>query len=143
MILDWQAFTPWQALLGGALIGLAAAWLALLHGRVAGISGMVSGLLERRTDWRARLAFVLGLMAAPVLWRLAVGGLPVSLVEAGGGRLLLAGILVGVGTRLASGCTSGHGVCGLARLSPRSLAATMAFMCAGFVTVAMFRHWGG
>ena len=93
MILDWQAFTPWQALLGGVLIGLAAAWLALLHGRVAGISGMVSGLLERRTDWRARLAFVLGLMAAPGLWRLAVGGLPVSLVEAGGGRLLLAGIL--------------------------------------------------
>jgi uncharacterized membrane protein YedE/YeeE len=142
MTVAWAAFTPWPALLGGLLIGLAAAWVVMAHGRVAGISGMVTGLLERRADWRARLAFVLGLMAAPALWLLFVGELPVSLVEAGAGRLLAAGVLVGVGTRLASGCTSGHGVCGLARLSPRSLAATAAFMSAGFVTVAVLRHWG-
>lgn len=142
MTVAWAVFTPWSALLGGLLIGLAAAWVVVAHGRVAGISGMVTGLLERRADWRVRLAFVLGLMAAPALWLLFVGELPVSLVEAGAGRLLAAGVLVGVGTRLASGCTSGHGVCGLARLSPRSLAATVAFMSAGFITVAVLRHWG-
>ncbi|MBN3002135.1 YeeE/YedE family protein [Chromobacterium alkanivorans] len=142
MAADWAAFTPWPALAGGALIGAAAAWLALLHGRVAGISGMLGGLLERRADWRARLAFLLGLTAAPALWWLAAGELPVVKIEAGGLRLLAAGLLVGVGAGLGSGCTSGHGVCGLARLSPRSLAATAAFMFAGFVTVAAVRHWG-
>ncbi|PTU67093.1 YeeE/YedE [Chromobacterium sp. Panama] len=142
MAVDWAAFTPWSALSGGVLIGAAAGWLALSHGRVAGISGMVAGLLGRRADWRARLAFLLGLTAAPALWWLAAGELPVVKIEAGGLRLLAAGLLVGLGAGLGSGCTSGHGVCGLARMSPRSLAATAAFMFAGFVAVAVFRHWG-
>ncbi|MDH0341929.1 YeeE/YedE family protein [Chromobacterium haemolyticum] len=142
MTVDWAAFTPWPALMGGVLIGAAAGWLVLLHGRIAGISGMAAGLLDGRADWRARLVFLLGLMAAPALWRLGVGELPAVSVEAGGARLLVAGLLVGIGARLGSGCTSGHGVCGLARQSPRSLAATAAFMFAGFVTAAVLGHWG-
>lgn len=142
MTVDWTAFTPWPALMGGVLIGGAAGWLVLLHGRIAGISGMAAGLLDGRADWRARLVFLLGLMAAPALWRLGVGEWPAVSVEAGGVRLLVAGLLVGIGARLGSGCTSGHGVCGLARQSPRSLAATAAFMLAGFVTAAVLGHWG-
>ena len=141
MTIDWAGFTPLAAAVGGVLIGIAAALLVLLQGRIAGISGIVGGLLERRaagdTVWR--IAFVAGLLLAPLLYRL-LAELPASRVEAGWGTLVVAGLLVGFGTRLGSGCTSGHGVCGLSRLSPRSLAATLAFMGAGFATVFVARH---
>ncbi|MDY0055400.1 MAG: YeeE/YedE family protein [Methyloversatilis sp.] len=140
MNIAWDAFTPWSSLAGGVLIGLSAALLILGSGRVAGISGIVGGLLRPGgpdTTWR--LAFLGGLLAAPLLWRL-FAALPEAQPVAGGGLLVVAGLLVGIGTRYGSGCTSGHGVCGLSRLSPRSLAATLAFMGAGFATVYVVRH---
>ena len=141
MTLDWNAFTPLSAAAGGLLIGVAAALLALLQGRIAGISGIVGGLLAPRaagdTGWR--LAFVGGLLLAPLLYRL-VAEWQAPAVDAGWGTLVVAGLLVGFGTRLGSGCTSGHGVCGLSRLSPRSFAATLVFMGAGFATVFVLRH---
>lgn len=140
MALDWEHFTPWASFAGGILIGAAAAMLLLLNGRVAGISGIVGGLLApRRADIAWRLAFVAGLLAAPALWLLAAPALSPR-IEAGFGTLVLAGLLVGAGTGYGSGCTSGHGVCGLSRLSPRSIVATAAFMLAGFVTVFLIRH---
>ena len=140
MSIDWQAFTPWTALAGGLLIGLAAALFLLLNGRVAGISGIVGGLLRPvRGDIGWRVAFVTGLIGAPLLYGL-VAALPAPRIDAGLGTLAVAGLLVGVGTRYGGGCTSGHGVCGLSRLSPRSLAATLAFMGAGFATVFVLRH---
>ena len=140
MPIDWNAFTPWTALAGGALIGVAAGMLVLLNGRIAGISGIVGGLLRPvRGDRAWRVAFVLGLISAP-----SVAGwlfqLPQLKIDAGLGALVLAGLLVGIGTRYGGGCTSGHGVCGLSRLSPRSVVATACFMAAGFVTVAVLRH---
>jgi uncharacterized membrane protein YedE/YeeE len=140
MNIAWDAFTPWSSLAGGVLIGLSAALLILGSGRVAGISGIVGGLLKPGgpdTTWR--LAFLGGLLSAPLLWRL-FAALPEAQPVAGGGMLVVAGLLVGIGTRYGSGCTSGHGVCGLSRLSPRSLVATLAFMGAGFVTVYVVRH---
>ena len=142
MSLDWSHFTPWRALAGGGLIGLAAAWLILLNGRVAGISGMVGQLLSPGGDKSWRLAFVAGLLLSPWLYRLFAA--PPTLASGGQAWLLIAaGLLVGFGSRLGSGCTSGHGVCGLARLSPRSLAATLTFMAAGFAVVWLMRHAGG
>ena len=144
MTIDWNAFTPGTALAGGVLIGLAAAMFTLLNGRTAGISGVLGGLLRpawrhgwRDTAWRA--AFVLGLVAAPLAW-MAFGALPATRIDAGSGALVAAGLLVGIGTRYAAGCTSGHGVCGLSRLSLRSLVATLTFMGAGFATVFVLRH---
>lgn len=140
MTVDWNAFTPLSALAGGALIGLATALLLLLNGRIAGISGIVGGLFARgtgETSWR--LAFVVGLLAGPSLWAL-LHTLPPIRIDAGYPLLIAAGLLVGLGTRYASGCTSGHGVCGLSRLSPRSLAATLLFMGGGFATVFFVRH---
>ncbi|MFZ5506587.1 MAG: YeeE/YedE family protein [Pseudomonadota bacterium] len=140
MTIAWDAFTPWSSLAGGVLIGLSAALLILGSGRVAGISGIVGGLLRPGgpdTTWR--LAFLGGLLAAPLLWRL-FAALPEAQAVTGGGLLVVAGLLVGIGTRYGSGCTSGHGVCGLSRLSPRSLVATLAFMGAGFATVYVVRH---
>ncbi|MDZ7864273.1 YeeE/YedE family protein [Acidovorax sp.] len=140
MQIDWNHFTPWAALAGGIVLGLAAAAFVLLHGRILGISGILGGLLHPRSkDVAWRVAFVLGMLAAPLLYRLAVGASEVR-IDAGWGMVVLAGLLVGVGTRYGSGCTSGHGVCGLSRLSPRSLVATLAFMGAGFVTVYLIRH---
>ena len=140
MTLDWNHFTPLAALAGGALIGLAAALFVLLNGRIAGISGVLGGLLvPTRGDIAWRLAFVLGLVGAPLAYRL-FAELPTPQIDAGYGTLLLAGLLVGIGTRYGAGCTSGHGVCGLSRLSPRSLVATAAFMAAGFATVFVVRH---
>lgn len=143
MIIDWNAFTPISALAGGILIGLGTAVLLLWSGRIAGISGILGGLLARKaneTGWR--LAFVLGLLLAAPLWKL-FAGLPPIRVDANYSLLIIAGLLVGAGTRYAAGCTSGHGVCGLARLSPRSLVATLVFMGAGFSTVYLTRHWLG
>jgi uncharacterized protein len=140
MTIDWNAFTPWPALIGGLLIGLAAAMFALLNGRIAGISGILGGLLKpARGDIQWRVAFIGGLIAAPWVYQLFTA-LPAVQIDAGYVALVAAGLLVGVGTRYASGCTSGHGVCGLSRLSPRSLVATLTFMGAGFVMVFVLRH---
>jgi uncharacterized protein len=140
MMIDWTAFTPGSALAGGVLIGLAAALLVLLNGRIAGISGIVGGLLTPKPgDIGWRLAFVAGLALAPVLW-LAVAALPPIQIEAGYPLLIVAGLVVGFSTRYGTGCTSGHGVCGISRLSPRSIVATLAFMTAGFITVFIMRH---
>lgn len=138
--IDLNAFAPWPALIGGALIGLSAAMLILLNGRIAGISGIVGGLLKPvRGDVGWRLAFVAGLALAAALFA-TVAAVPPVHIDAGYGALIAGGILVGIGTRYAAGCTSGHGVCGLSRLSPRSLAATIAFIGAGFITVFVARH---
>ena len=139
-MIDWAHFTPWTSLAGGVLIGTAAAMLLLLNGKVAGISGILGGLLRPRGgDLGWRVAFIAGLVAAPLLYQL-VTPLPAVQIDAGTGLLIAAGLLVGIGTRYGSGCTSGHGVCGLSRLSPRSLVATAAFMAAGFLTVFIVRH---
>ena len=139
-MINWINFTPWTALAGGLLIGLAAAVFVLFNGRIAGISGILGGLLRPHPgDVGWRVAFLAGLMAAPVLYGL-VAALPQVTVDAGEGTLVAAGLLVGVGTRYGAGCTSGHGVCGISRMSPRSLVATATFMFAGFVTVYIVRH---
>ena len=140
MAIDWQAFTPAPALIGGAVIGAAAVLFIHVNGRIAGISGIVGGMLRRQHGdvvWRA--AFVAGMLAAPLLFRV-LSILPPIRIDAAYPLLACAGVLVGVGTRLGSGCTSGHGVCGLSRMSVRSLAATVTFMAAGFVTVFIVRH---
>ena len=140
MVIDWNHFTPWTALAGGVPIGLAAALFLLLNGRIAGISGVLGGLLvPRRGDVAWRVAFVLGLVAAPWVYALCAD-VPQVQIDAAYGTLVLAGLLVGLGTRYGAGCTSGHGVCGLSRLSPRSAVATLAFMGAGFATVWLLRH---
>jgi len=140
MTIDWASFTPWHSLAGGVLIGVATAMLLLFNGRIAGISGIVGGLLRpAKGDVGWRIAFVLGLVLAPAAFSL-VAPLPAVRVDADGAALVIAGLLVGVGTRYGSGCTSGHGVCGLSRGSPRSLVATTAFMLAGFATVFAVRH---
>ncbi len=140
MLIDWNHFTPWASLTGGILLGLASALFILVNGRILGISGIVGGLLRPRAgDIGWRLSFVLGMLVAPLLYA-AVVALPAVRIDAGWGTLLVAGTMVGFGTRYGSGCTSGHGVCGLSRLSPRSVVATLAFMAAGFVTVYLVRH---
>ena len=143
MNVDWSAFTPAAGAVGGVLIGAGAVLLMLGAGRIAGISGILGGLLAPGRGGGWRLAFLLGLFAAPWLYRV-FSTLPSITVDAGAPRLIVAGLLVGLGTRYASGCTSGHGVCGLSRGSRRSFAATAIFMTAGFVTVYLLRHvWGG
>ena len=140
MSIAWNTFTPWTALAGGVLIGIAAALLVLLNGRVAGISSIVGGLLRpTRGDVAWRLAFVAGLVGAPLVYAV-FATLPQPQIDAGSGVLVAAGLLVGIGTRTSGGCTSGHGVCGLSRLSLRSLVATLAFMAAGFAAVFVTRH---
>ncbi|MDB5773124.1 MAG: uncharacterized protein V7606_3411 [Burkholderiales bacterium] len=140
MTIDWANFTPWTSLVGGLLIGLATAMFLLLNGRIAGISGILGGLLRPvRSDVGWRVAFLLGLMIAPLVFAL-FAPLPAVRIDASTTMLIIAGLLVGVGTRYGSGCTSGHGVCGVSRLSPRSLVATAAFMLAGFATVYVVRH---
>ena len=140
MTLDTLHFTPWTALAGGLLIGVAAVWLMLATGRIAGISGIAGGLLRPRAgDVGWRIAFVVGLMAAPWAYRV-VADVPTAQIDASAAMLVAAGVLVGFGTRLGSGCTSGHGVCGLSRLSWRSLVATLCFMAMGFLTVFVVRH---
>lgn len=140
MTIAWNAFTPVSALIGGALIGAAAAAFVVFNGRIAGVSGILGGLLRpARGDIAWRAAFVAGLVAAPLAYG-AFTALPEIRVDAGYAVLAAAGLLVGIGTRYGSGCTSGHGVCGISRLSPRSIAATLAFMAAGFATVFVARH---
>jgi uncharacterized membrane protein YedE/YeeE len=137
-------FTPLSAAIGGALIGLAAVLLMLLTGRLAGISGILGGLLSGSSDRPWRVAFILGLILAPIAGTLAGYPLSAPAMPASWGIVIAAGLLVGFGTRLASGCTSGHGVCGIARLSTRSIVATAVFMGAAIVVVALTRHvFGG
>ncbi len=134
-------FTPYSALLGGSLIGLAAAILLLFNGRVAGISGIFGGLVHLKShDWAWRLAFFTGLLLAPLLFSAINIGSVMPQVNGTWLRWAVAGLLVGYGTRLAKGCTSGHGVCGLARLSKRSLIATLIFMAVAFLVVYVDRH---
>lgn len=140
MTIDWVAFTPWTALAGGALIGIAAAMFVLLNGRIAGISGIVGGLLNpQKGDILWRALFIGGMVLAPLFW-LAGAPLPDIQIDASYPLLIIAGLIVGISTRYGSGCTSGHGVCGISRLSPRSIVATLAFMSTGFVTVYIMRH---
>ena len=141
MQIDWTAFTPIPALLGGVILGLAAALYIHLHGRLLGVSGIVGGLTKPQAgDWAWRLSFVVGLLSSPLLGGLFFDLHSVLIIDAGWGALILAGLLVGFGASYGSGCTSGHGICGLARLSARSLVATLAFMGAGFFTVFLLRH---
>lgn len=140
MTIDWLHFTPWLSLAGGLLIGLASVMLLLFNGRIAGISGIVGGLMEPlKGDIAWRTLFLVGLIASPIVYGL-FASLPPVQVDASAPVIAIAGLLVGLGTRYGSGCTSGHGVCGLSRRSPRSLAATTAFMIAGFLTVYLIRH---
>lgn len=143
MTIDFANFTPWASLAGGVLLGVASALFILLNGRVLGISGILGGLLTPKAgDIGWRVALLAGLFAAPAVFALLApaGFLGAPRIDAGFGLVVLAGLLVGIGTRYGSGCTSGHGVCGLSRLSPRSLVATLAFMGTGFVTVFVIRH---
>jgi uncharacterized protein len=140
MSVDWASFTPASAATGGALIGLAVALLLLVNGRVAGVSGIVGGMLRpRRGDVAWRLAFVAGLVAAPIVYALMRTPPPMAF-DVSLPSIALAGFLVGLGTRYGAGCTSGHGICGISRLSPRSIAATVCFMLAGMATVFVLRH---
>ena len=133
-------FTPWQSLFGGALIGLSAVLLMALHGRIAGITGIVSGVIPPlATDWQWRAAFLVGAIVAPLLLILAGGQIAFS-VPVSTGALILGGVLVGVGVHFGNGCPSGHGICGIARLSPRSVVAVLVFMAAAFVTVYVTHH---
>jgi len=143
MNIDWNHFTPWASLMGGLLLGLASAVFILINGRILGISGILGGLLPPKVgDISWRIAFLLGMLAAPtVFMTLAPADLASApRIDAGFWTVIVAGLLVGIGTRYASGCTSGHGVCGLSRLSPRSLVATLSFMGAGFFIVYIVRH---
>ena len=140
MTIDWNNFTPWASLAGGVMIGLASALFLLFNGKIAGVSGIVGGLLRPvRGDVAWRIAFVAGLVVSPLVFGVT-SSLPHVDIEAGYPLLITAGLLVGLGTRYGAGCTSGHGVCGLSRRSPRSIVATGAFMFAGFATVYVARH---
>ena len=143
MTLDWAHFTPWASLSGGIILGIASAIFILVNGRILGISGILGGLLPPKvgdTSWR--IAFLLGFAAAPTVFHALVPAqyIVAPRIDATDLTVIAAGLLVGIGTRYASGCTSGHGVCGLSRLSPRSLVATASFMGAGFALVYVMRH---
>lgn len=134
--------TPYlQSLAGGMLIGASAVMLLLLNGRIAGISGIV-GRLAQGVELTTNLAFVLGLLLGPLVYLLVVGGWPAVVITAGWPLIIVAGLLVGFGSRMGSGCTSGHGVLGLARLSPRSMVAVATFLSAGVIAVAILRGFG-
>lgn len=144
MTILWSEFTPWASLAGGLLVGLSAALLIALLGRVAGISGITGALLQVPTwssvkQWCWRLVFILGMVAAPLIWQL-FAPLPAMEMPSNPIIIIVAGLLVGFGTRMGSGCTSGHGVCGISRLSLRSLAATLTFIATGAITVFVMRH---
>ena len=142
-MIDWSHFTPWASLAGGALIGLAVSAFVLLNGRVAGISGILGGFLfVPSPDRYWRFAFLAGLVLSLPVWQI-LAPRPEFQIDAGWGTVIVAGLLVGLGTRYAGGCTSGHGVCGLSRLSMRSLVATLSFMAAGFAMVFVLRHMAG
>ncbi|MBK6617317.1 MAG: YeeE/YedE family protein [Nitrosomonas sp.] len=140
LIIDWPAFTPLSAMLGGVIIGLATTALLIVTGRVAGISGIVGGLFRLSQGDRGwRIAFIAGLLMAPWIYRW-IAVLPPVEIRTSYGLLVLAGLIVGIGTRYGSGCTSGHGVCGLSRLSPRSIVATIIFITTAMATTYVIRH---
>jgi uncharacterized membrane protein YedE/YeeE len=141
MQIDWLAFTPGPSLLGGMILGIAAALYVLLHGRILGISGIISGLLiPKAGDSNWRLVLILGILSAPFWAALFFDLHANTVIDADWLAIIIAGLLVGFGAQYGSGCTSGHGICGLSRLSPRSLVATLSFMFAGFVIVFIIRH---
>lgn len=143
MTIDWANFTPWLSLMGGLLIGAAASMFLLINGRIAGISGILGGLLDwPKGDAGWRIWFLIGMLLSPLLYWILIEH-PKIAVETDTGWLIIAGLLVGFGTRLGSGCTSGHGVCGISRGSRRSLIATAVFMAAGMASVYMTRHMIG
>ncbi|KAA5842571.1 YeeE/YedE family protein [Pseudomonas chlororaphis] len=143
MNIDWLYFTPWSALAGGALIGLAAGLFVMANGRIAGISGLLGSLLQPGSEgWSEKALFLSGLLLAPLFWGL-FQVLPAIEFQSSIAGLIGAGLLVGLGTRYSAGCTSGHGVCGISRWSPRSLVATLSFMLTGFITVWLLRHGMG
>jgi len=143
MTIDWVHFTPWASLAGGVLLGVASALFILVNGRILGISGILGGLMRpKKGDVGWRIAFFLGMAAAPLVYMLLApaGFVHVPRIDASYSMIVLSGLLVGVGTLYGSGCTSGHGVCGISRLSPRSMVATAIFMTTGFAVVYMIRH---
>jgi len=141
MHIDWLAFTPGPSLLGGILLGIATSAYVLLHGRILGVSGIVGGLLHPvKQAWIWRIVLLLGILTSP-LWSIFLFDMyPVQIIEANWPMVIVAGLLVGFGAQYASGCTSGHGICGLSRLSPRSLVAIISFMISGFVVAYILRH---
>jgi len=144
MQINWLEFTPGPALLGGVILGLAAALYVHLHGRILGISGIISGLFTPKSgDVLWRLSAILGLLSAP-LWAAVLFEMhPIQVIDASWAAIVVAGLLIGFGAVYGSGCTSGHGICGLSSLSPRSMVATLSFMLAGFITVFVIRHMIG
>lgn len=143
MNIDWTHFTPWSSLSGGIILGVASAMFILMNGRVLGISGILGGLLPPKSgDTFWRIAFLAGMFASPWVFNALAPAefITTPQIDAGTVLLVISGLLVGIGTRYGSGCTSGHGVCGLSRMSPRSLVATLSFMAAGFLTVYVVRH---
>ena len=144
MQINWLEFTPGPALLGGVILGLAAALYVHLHGRILGISGIISGLFTPKSgDVSWRLSVILGLLSAP-LWAAVLFEIhPIQVIDASWSAIVVAGLLIGFGAVYGSGCTSGHGICGLSSLSPRSMVATLSFMLAGFITVFVIRHMIG
>ena len=144
MDIHWQEFTPWSSLIGGAIIGLSVTILILFKGRIAGISGILGALMQFKNTpkdhyvWR--ILFLIGLLSSSLIYSLFFN-LPNMTIDASSIMLILGGVLVGFGTRMGSGCTSGHGICGLGRLSPRSLVATLSFMSAGFIACYIFLHF--
>lgn len=140
MLFDWQNMTIISSLTGGILIGAAAVVLIIFNGKVAGVSGVLGGLITAPAKDRSwRIAFILGLVLAPALWQLVIA-LPNIQVSTNTPLIIIAGLIVGIGTRLGSGCTSGHGVCGISRFSKRSLVATVTFMALGFITTFVARQ---
>ena len=144
MQINWLEFTPGPALLGGVILGLAAALYVHLHGRILGLSGIISGLFTPKAgDVSWRLSVILGLLSAP-LWAAVLFEMhPIQVIDASWAAIVVAGLLIGFGAVYGSGCTSGHGICGLSSLSPRSMVATLSFMLAGFITVFVIRHMIG
>lgn len=143
MNIDWIHFTPWASLSGGVLIGGASALFILLNGRILGVSGILGGLLPaKKGDASWRIAFLLGLFLSPLVMKALAPAdfFNIPRIDATMTMVIVAGLMVGLGTRYGSGCTSGHGVCGLSRLSPRSMVATVLFMAAGFATVLVIKH---
>jgi hypothetical protein len=143
MHIHWQEFTPWSSLIGGAIIGLSVTILILFKGRIAGISGILGALMQFKNTpkdhYLWRILFLIGLLISAFIYSLFFT-LPNMVIDASFIMLIFAGLLVGFGTRMGSGCTSGHGICGLGRLSPRSLVATLSFMSAGFIACYVFLH---
>lgn len=136
------AFTPWASLGGGALIGFAAVLLMALHGRILGATGILGGLMrfDDPADWRLRAALVAGMAAGPLVYLLVTGELPVIDLPISNLAVVVGGLIVGVGVSYGGGCTSGHGICGNARFSRRSMVATLCFMATAFATVFLLRH---